>query len=153
MGRSLVARVRQSWFALLVATPPACAAILWVAFLAITAVTGQHPLWNVQPRNLAEAAALQDGAAVIRLVKQRADVNRPGDVRAGVVLPAEATLTPLEAAAATREREMVQLVLDLGASPDATVWQRAFCISDADGVRDLLAQHRPADARDECVEP
>lgn len=145
--------MRQSWFALLVAAPPASAATLWVAVVAITAVTGQHPLWNLQPRNLAEAAALQDGAAVVRLVEQRADINRPGDVRAGMVLPAQATLTPIEAAAATREREMVQLLLDLGASPDATVWHRAFCISDADGVRELLAQHRPSDARDECVEP
>ena len=33
---------------------------------------------------------------------------------------------------------MVQLLLDFGASPDAAVWQRAYCISDADSVRELL---------------
>lgn len=138
--------------ALLVAAPPICAAILWAAMLAVAGLTGQHPVWDLRPRNLAEAAAFRDGGAVVRLVERGDDINRPEEVRAGVVLREPATLTPIEAAAAARQREMVQLLLDLGASLDAPVWQRAFCISDADSVRDLLASHRPPGARDECVE-
>jgi len=141
----------SSRLSLLVAVPPACVAILWVAVLAVTAVTGQHPIWRLHPRNLAEAAAFKDGAAVVRLVDEREDINRAAEVRAGVIGRRPAMLTPIEAAAATREREMVQLLLDLGASPDAGVWHRAFCISDGDGVRELLTAHRPAGAVDECV--
>jgi len=153
MAQSPLARLTQSRLALLVALPPTCAAVVWAALLVISAVSGRHPLWDLQPRNLAEAAAFRDGAAVVRLLEQREDINRAGDVRAGVVFPEQAVLSPIEAAAASRQREMVQLVLDLGASPDAAVWQRAFCISDADEVRELLAQHRPPGARDECTEP
>ena len=138
--------------ALLVGLPPFCAAALWVSVLAVTGFTGQHPIWTIQPRNLAEAAAFRDGAAVVRRVEAHEDINRAEEVRARVVLPTAATLTPLEAAAATRERGMVQLLIDLGASLDAEVWQRAFCISDSGEVRDLLAAHRPSGARDECVE-
>lgn len=138
--------------ALLVGLPPLCAAALWVSVLAVTGITGQHPIWTIQPRNLAEAAAFRDGAAVVRRVEAHEDINRAEEVRARVVLPTTATLTPLEAAAATRERGMVQLLIDLGASLDAGVWQRAFCISDSGEVRDLLAAHRPSGARDECVE-
>jgi hypothetical protein len=136
-------------FALLVVTPPICVAILWVAILAVSVITGQHPIWELQPHNLSEAAAFRDGAAVVRLAA-REDINQPAEVRAGVI-GSKARLTPIEAAAATREREMVQLLLDLGASPDAAVWQRAFCISDGDGVRALLAEHRPTGASDECA--
>ena len=141
----------SSRVALLVAMPPVCVGILWMSVLAVATVTGQHPIWGLQPRNLSEAAAFRDGAAVVRLVGRLEDINRAADVRAGVTGGTRATLTPIEAAAATREREMVQLLLDLGASPDPIVWQRAFCISDGDGVRALLAEHRPQGARDECA--
>lgn len=141
-----------SIFRYVVALPPACVALAWLAMLGIAAITGRHPIWGQQPQNLVEAAALQDGAAVIRFVEQRQDVNLPAAVRAGVMSRSAQSLTPIEAAAATREAEMVQLILDLGATPDAVVWQRAFCISDADGVRERLAAHRPSGAVDECAE-
>lgn len=141
----------SSRFTYLVAVPPICVAAMWVAMLGVSAITGTHPIWNQRPQNLVEAAILQDGAAVIRFVEQHQDINRPAEVRAGVMSRAARTLTPIEAAAATREPEMVQLLFDLGAAPDAVVWQKAFCISDADGVRERLAAHRPDGAADECA--
>ena len=140
-----------SRFTYLVAAPPICVAAGWIALLGIWAITGTHPIWNQQPQNLVEAAILQDGAAVVRFVEQHQDVNRPAEVRAGVMSRNVRTLTPIEAAAATREAEMVQLIFDLGAAPDAAVWHRAFCISDADSVRERLAAHRPDGASDECA--
>lgn len=142
----------ESRFALLVGLPPLCAGALWVALLAVAGLTGQHPIWTLQPRNLSEAAAFRDGAAVVRRVQAHEDLDRPEEVRARVVLSTAAMLTPLEAAAATRERGMVQLILDLGASPDAAVWQRAYCISDSDEVRELLEASRPPGAQDECAD-
>ena len=135
----------------LVAAPPICVAAIWVAMLGISAVTGTHPIWNQRPQNLVEAAILQDGAAMIRFVEGHQDIDGPAEVRAGVMGRTQRTMTPLEAAAATREPEMVQLLFDLGAAPDAVVWQKAFCISDADGVRERLAAHRPDGAADECA--
>ena len=137
----------------IVAIPPVLGMIAWLAVLAMTGVSGHHPILDLQPRNLSEAAAFRDSGAIVRRVNAGEDPNRPGEVRAGVILPATATLAPIEAAAASRQAETVQLLLDLGASPDADSWQRAWCISDFSDVRSLLELHRPDGALDECVEP
>ena len=137
--------------AMLVALPPVLGFAWWITALALAAATGRHPLWNLQPRNLPEAVAFRDPAAVVRRVEAGEDPNAAADVRARIVLSDAATLTPIEAAAAARQGELVQLVLDLGASPGAEVWQRAWCISDASSVRDVLAAHRPPGARDDCA--
>ena len=136
----------------LVSIPPILAAIAWLAVLAIAGVTDRHPIWNLQPSNLAEAVTFRDAGAVVRRIDAGEDPNGAGEVRPGVILPESATLTPLEAAAASRQAEMVQLLLDLGASLDANVWQRAWCISDASSVRSVLASHRPAGAVENCAE-
>jgi hypothetical protein len=144
-------RLKLDPLSTLVALPPVLGAVTWLVALALTGATGTHPVWDLQPRNLAEAAAFRDSGALVRLIDAGADPNRPAEVRGGVILPASATLVPIEAAAASREVEMVRLLLDLGASPDADAWQRAWCISDAQSVRDLLAAHRPESALEECV--
>jgi hypothetical protein len=134
-----------------VALPTVLGFAWWLTALALAAATGRHPLWNLQPRHLPEAVAFRDPAAAVRRVEAGEDPNAAGDVRARIVLADAATLTPIEAAAAARQGELVQLVLDLGASPGADVWQRAWCISDASSVRDVLAAHRPPGARDDCA--
>jgi hypothetical protein len=139
----------RCWWAL-VSVPPVCAAGAWIAVLTIAGVTDRHPVWNLTPRNVAEAAAFRDGAAVVRFVLSGSNLNASGDVRAGIIRSEAAVLTPVEAAAAARQAEMLQLLMDLGASPDASVWQRAYCISDADSVREVLAKHRPAGAAEDC---
>ena len=139
------------WWAF-VSLPPVCVACAWIAMLTITAATGSHPIWNLTPRNAAEAAAFRDSAAVVRFVLSGSDLNAPGEVRGGIIRSQAAVLTPVEAAAAARQAEMVQVLIDLGASPDAAVWQRAYCISDADSVRDVLARRRPAGASEDCGE-
>ena len=135
-----------------VAVPPILVTIAWLAVLAIGGLTGRHPIWNLQPDNLAEAVAFRDAGAVIRRIDAGEDPDRPAEVRANVILPEAATLTPIEAAAASRQAEMILLLLDLGASLDANVWQRAWCISNEPGVRSVLTSHRPADAAEDCVE-
>jgi hypothetical protein len=136
---------------MLVALPPVLAFVWWIAVLAAAFMTGRHPVWNLQPRNLPEAVAFRDPAAAVRRVEAGEDPNAAAAVREGIVLSDAAVLTPIEAAAAARQGELVQLVLDLGASPDAGAWQRAWCISDASSVRDVLSAHRPPAARDDCA--
>lgn len=136
----------------LVAVPPILITIGWLGVLAISGLTGRHPIWNLEPHNLAEAVAFRDAGAVVRRINAGEDPNRPGEVRARVILPESATLTPIEAAAASRQAEMVSLLLELGASLDPTVWQRAWCISNEPGVRSVLASYRPVGAADDCAE-
>lgn len=139
-------------FVALVAAPPVLVALVWLGVLAMTVLFG-HPIWNMEARNLAEAVAFRDAGAVVRMVDAGENPDGPGELRAGIFSPSASTLFPIEAAAASREAGMVQLLLDLGASPSASAWQRAWCISDAQDVRDLLALHRPAGAVEECDNP
>jgi hypothetical protein len=123
---------------------------LWVALVAVSWTTGRHPVWNAVPGNLAEAAALRDAAAIVRFVDAGADPNRLDRLRRGLLPDGITEATPLEAAAAARERELMRLLLELGATFDARLWQRTWCISDDLAVRELLAQHRPPAADAAC---
>jgi len=140
-------------FVAIVAIPPVLGTIAWLVVLVMTEVFGHHPILDLQPRNLSEAAAFRDVGALVRLVDAGENPNHPGEVRAGVILPETTTLVPIEAAAASRQAETVQLLLDLGASLDADSWQRAWCVSDHPGVRSLLALYRPEAALQQCAEP
>lgn len=134
-----------------VAVPPFVGALLYL--VVVTAgIAGRHPIWSVEARNLAEAAALRDGAAAVRFAEQGADVDAAAEVRARLILDDPAVLTPIEAAAGARDEAIVQLLFDLGASPDAAAWLRAFCMSDAEGVRQVLRAHRPSGVGEDCAE-
>ena len=138
------------WLVALVAVPPIVVAVGWLVVLGVWWTTGEHPIWSMSPRNLPEAAAFRDGADVVRRVGRGEDPNAPGEIRPGILAGHALTLTPLEAAAGVREREMVQLLIELGAIFDAPLWHRAWCISDASSVREVLDAHRPAGAVDYC---
>ena len=141
---------RADWAIRAVSIPPILGVIGWLGVLAVSAITGRHPILDTRARNVAEAAAFRDGGEVVRRAGRGEDLNRAAEVRGGFVGPQAATMVPIEAAAAARDREIVQLLFDLGAAPDAVTWQRAWCASDEPEVRMLLDAHRPAGARDEC---
>jgi hypothetical protein len=123
--------------------PPVLTFVAWLVLLTIAGVTGRHPIWNVAPENLPEAAAFRDPVAVVRYVNRGEDIDRPARVRNGIVGTADANLTPIEAAAAAQDDAMVHMLFGLGASPDVFVWQRAWCISDTARVREELERSRP----------
>jgi hypothetical protein len=137
---------------LLVSLPPVSTALAWISTLTLTAMTGTHPVWATTARNLAEAAAFRDGGAVVRFVEAGQQIGQPAEVRGGVIQPETTMLTPVEAAAAARDETVVQLLFDLGASPDPAGWHRAFCISDASRVREVLKAHRPLGVVEDCAQ-
>lgn len=103
---------------LLVAIVPAAVlAGVRVIFL-VLATWGLHPFWTWEPLNLAEAAALRDGGEVARLLAEGADPNATYRVRRGFIRESAMQLTPIAAARATRRDEIVQILLDGGATPD-----------------------------------
>jgi len=85
-----------NWRAVSVTFAPILAAILWLAMLLATAATGGHPLWGAPPRSLAEAAARRDAGAVVRFIEAGERMSRA------------------EALAASRDADIVQLILDEG---------------------------------------
>jgi hypothetical protein len=102
---------------LLVAMIPAgLLALTRVVFL-VLAAWGVHPFWLPEPLNLAEAAALRDRGEVVRLLAEGNDPNATYRVRGGFVRDYPTEMTPIAAAKAARRDEIVQLLIDGGASP------------------------------------
>jgi len=125
--------------------PPTLTFVAWLTLLAVAGVTGRHPIWNLAPENLPEAAAFRDPAAVLRHLARGEDIDRADHVRAGIVRTDDAILTPIEAAAAAGDEAMVHMLFSLGASPHPTVWLRAWCLTGVATVRDELERGRPPD--------
>lgn len=134
---------------LLVSLPVVVLAAGWLTVLA-WASAGEHLVWTVEPRNLAEAVAFRDGGAVVRGIWAGEDVNAAGEIRSDIISARTLTITPLEAAVRAGRSEMVRLLLDLGARPDAASWTRAWCQAESDGIRMLLEAARPATATAVC---
>jgi hypothetical protein len=94
---------------------------LLVAGVGVFAAAGVPPFggfWPDADTNIAEAAALRDGARVRALVQEGASVNDRRPIREGLLDgddPAT-TMTPLEAARAGGSEEMVGILMELGAS-------------------------------------
>lgn len=141
---------RSNYAVVLVSAPAAALAVAWIAVLAL-ASDGEHPLWGLTPRNVAEAAAFRDGAAIVRLVRQGSNINAAGEVREGFISREPVTVTPLEAAVRARRGEIVRLLLDLGAAPDAVTWSRIWCEAEDAESRTLLEPHRPEGADTACA--
>lgn len=133
----------------LIVAPVAALAIGWLLILAV-ARTGEHPLWNIRARNLAEAAAFRDGGEIVRRLRRGENPAVSGEVRAGFISQEPVTVTPLEAAARARRDEVVRLLLDLGTPLDAASWTRVRCSTDAPVVREVLEPYRPPGATDRC---
>jgi hypothetical protein len=102
---------------LLVATiPAALLAAARIVFL-VLAAWDIHPFWMSEPLNLAEAAALRDRGEVARLLVEGADPNGTYRVRRGFLRSYAMEATPIQAAIAARRDEIVQILLDAGATP------------------------------------
>lgn len=88
-------------------------------------------LWPARDETLSEAAATRNKAEAARLIAMGEDPNRPARVRKGL-LPGDESrvVTPIEAAVAVRRPDMVQMLLDYGASLDAGQIRDLRCFSE-----------------------
>lgn len=143
---------RQTLLAVALCVPGALLIVATAAML-VALPFGVDPLWRVERLTLPEAAGLRDNGEAVRLIWLGADPNAAGPVREGIVHHNAQVLTPLEAAAAARRVDMIELLLEQGAVMDATVWTRLLCIAtdvDSDEVREFLERRRPTGASGTC---
>lgn len=130
------------WTVVVAALPPLVLA-LFAAALAAGAPGVQDWFWPEPTTNIAEAAVLRDGARVRVLAAEGSRLDLALPVEARLADDAPATMTPLEAAVRSRSDEMVQLVLELGATAAAADIQRLHCLAaqlDAAGLQAVLSR-------------
>lgn len=142
---------RSDWAVALVSAPVILLAAAWLGTLAL-ASGGEHPIWYLRARNLAEAAAFRDGGAIVRMIQRGDEPNQAADVREGFISREPIAITPIEAAIEARRGEMVRLLLELGARPDAATWTTVWCEVEDGDVKTILAAYRPPGAGTECTE-
>jgi len=130
-------------------TPVLILLAVWAVMVA-RSTSSAHPIWDISPINLSEAAAYRDAGAVLRRLWAGEDPSAPGVVRAGVLDGGDRAMTPLEAAARARRDELVLLLLQFGARPDRAAWLPLWCLTDDTEVRRRLIDLRPAGASDRC---
>lgn len=143
-------RLPESTFIRILGAGPAVL-ITFALLLLLTAAVGYRPLWAERSVGLVEAARAGDTVTVFRMLNAGADPNARGPVafegRAG-----PATLTPLEAAVESRQVEVMQVLVKMGARASESDRQRLVCLArtvDAPEVAAYLeSSMRPAQAPD-----
>jgi hypothetical protein len=139
----------SKWAAVALAAPGCLLAAASVVALALAAFD-RHPMWPHQPSNLAESAAVRDEAEVARLIEQGEDPNGRYAIRPGLRFAAPIRLTPLEAAVAADDAEMIKRLLASGARMDPALWTHLRCIAEGDNVPPTLELYRPEGAVAAC---
>jgi hypothetical protein len=132
---------------------PGGALVIATAVMLMGLPLGADPLWRVEPITLAEASALRDNGEVVRQIEAGADPNAPSRVRADVLRADAVVVTPLEAAVASDRGDMVQVLVEQGATLDAATWNRLACFAsrlEADDALAALEARRPSGAPADC---
>ena len=139
----------SKWAAVALAAPGCLLAAASVVALTLAAFD-RHPMWPHQASNLAEAAAVRDEAEVVRLIEKGDDPNSRYDVQSGLLFGFPVRLTPLEAAVARDDAEMVKRLLANGVRMDTALWTHLRCIAGGDNVPPTLDLFRPEGAVAAC---
>lgn len=117
--------------ALVLVTPCLAAIVLLAVSGASVFVIGRPLLWPPHEVTLTEAIVLRDQAEMARQILNGADPNGRYEV-VDVVRPGERyRLTPLEAAATTRELYMIEIVMAYGGVVDESNAQTLHCLARA----------------------
>jgi len=129
---------------------PGCVAALASAVALAITIVDEPPMWPHEPVNLAEAAGVHDESEVVRLIEGGENPNARYPVRAGLIFGRAMSLTPLEAAVANEDPDMVVRLVAKGAAMDGPIWAHLRCAAEGDTIRAALEQLRPPGASPGC---
>ena len=140
-----------------VAVAVAAPALVWLVGAAVVLAAtlgGYRALAAPTDLTMSEAAALRDGAEVLRQIQHGVDPNVAVRVRPGVVGDSEQVMTALEAAIAGRHVEIVELLAAHGASLDAARASALLCLARDREATDIIAflEARAAGSDTRCDE-
>ena len=125
---------RRSILAAAAALPP-IAATLAVLVFSVLDVSGKTPYSWGRPRNIAEAAGMNSGADVLRLLRAGEDPNRILPVRRELISSIVTRVNALEAAVWSRHIALLQILDREGAIVDDATRRHLACLA-----RDLRTQ-------------
>jgi hypothetical protein len=100
---------------LALAIPPLVVLVAFASSGAVALATGQPLFWPAQTVTLTEAIGMHDTAEIVRQIAIGADPNSRYDTWDILKRELHVSVTPLEAAVATRERYLFEMVVANGA--------------------------------------
>lgn len=128
---------RRSLLALAAGMPGLALGVCFVLLL-IARAAGLPPVQSGRTVTLAEAAALEDEADIVRLTHIGADPNAPSLVRRTRLRGVYQTMTPLEASVTTRHVGVMQLLVASGAVIDERNFSVLWCFATQRRNEDVL---------------
>ena len=124
-------------------------ALAWIAagtVVIVAALFGYRALAAPADLTMSEAAVLRDEAELLRQMRHGVAPDAAYTIRRGMLSEQDYIMTPLEAAIAARHAEVVQLLVDNGATLNDANLPRLICLarlSDATDIAAFLQTHSP----------
>ena len=100
------------------ALPPTLVLLAFAASGAMALTTGQPLFWPAQPVTLTEAIGMHDTAEIVRQIALGANPNIRYDTWDILKRYQHVSVTPLEAAVATREQNLFEMIVAHGSTAD-----------------------------------
>lgn len=132
--------LRTRLLALALAVPPAIGLLLNAASGAAALVAGQPLLWPSQELTLTEAVGMHDAAEIVRQIALGADPNARYDAWDVLKRDQHVSVTPLEAAIATRESYLFDLLITHGANVTPEIARTLQCFAASEHATDIAAE-------------
>ena len=124
---------------LALAVPPAAVVVAFAASGTAALTTGEPIFWPAQPVTLAEAIGMHDTAEIVRQLALGANPNARYDAWDILKRYQHVSVTPLEAAVATREKSLFEMIVAYGALLTADNARTLHCFAVQEHASDIAA--------------
>jgi hypothetical protein len=135
---------------LALAIPPTAVLVAFAASGAVALTTGQPLFWPAQKVTLTEAIGMHDTGEIVRQIALGANPNTRYDTWDILKRDLHVSVTPLEAAVATREKYLFEMIVAHGAllTPDNARTLHCFAVQEhaSEITAYLAARFQPPDS-------
>jgi hypothetical protein len=129
----------RTLMSLALALPPVVVLGAFAASGAAALATGQPLFWPAQPVTLTEAIGMHDTAEIVRQIALGANPNTRYDTWDILKRDKHVTVTPLEAAVATREGNLFEMVIAHGALLTPENARTLYCFAIQEHASEIAA--------------